>query len=59
MYVRKVRGQNKVSKITLSATEVELAKRMGITVEKYVKQMLRIIAKQRRWKWYFNKEENT
>jgi len=56
MYVRKVRGQNKVSKITLSATEVELAKRMGITVERYVKQMLRIIAKQRRWKWYFNKE---
>ena len=56
MYVRKVRGQNKVSKITLTATEVELAKRMGITVEKYVKQMLRIIAKQRRWKWYFNKE---
>jgi hypothetical protein len=56
MYVRKVRGQNKVSKITLTATEVALAKKMGITVERYVSQMLRIIAKQRRWKWYFNKE---
>jgi len=55
MYVRKVRGQNKVSKIILSATEVALAKKMGVTVEKYVKQMLRIIAKQRRWKWYFNR----
>ena len=56
MIVRKVRGQNKVSKITLTATEVALAKKMGITVEKYVKNYLAFIAKQRRWKWYFNKE---
>jgi hypothetical protein len=56
MYVRKVRNQNKVSKITLTATEVALVKKMDISLEKYVKQMLRIIAKQRRWKWYFNKE---
>jgi hypothetical protein len=56
MYVRKVRNQNKVSKITLTATEVTLVKKMDISLEKYVKQMLRIIAKQRRWKWYFNKE---
>ena len=57
MYVRKVRGQNKVGKITLTATEVMLAEKMGVTVEKYVKQMLRIIAKQRRWKWYFNRRQ--
>jgi hypothetical protein len=57
MYVRKVRNQNKVSKITLTATEVALVKKMDISLEKYVKQMLRIIAKQRRWKWYFNKEK--
>jgi len=56
MYVRKVRNQNKVSKITLTATEVALVKKMDISLEKYVKKMLRIIAKQRRWKWYFNKE---
>jgi len=56
MYVRKVRNQNKVSKITLTATEVALVKKMDISLEKYVKQMLRIVAKQRRWKWYFNKE---
>jgi hypothetical protein len=57
MYVRKVRGQNKVSKITLTATEVEFVRKIGISVEKYVSQMLRIIAKQRRWTWYFNKEK--
>ena len=56
MYVRKVRGQDKVGKITLTKTEVALVKKMDISLEKYVKQMLRIIAKQRRWKWYFNKE---
>ena len=53
MYVRKVRGQNKVGKITLSASEVELAKRMGISVEKYVKNRLVQIAKERRWTWFF------
>jgi hypothetical protein len=57
MYVRKVRGQNKVSKITLTATEVEFVRKIGISVEKYVSQMLRIIAKQRRWTWYFNKNK--
>ena len=56
MKVRKVRGQNKVGKITLSASEVELAKRMGISVEKYVKNRLVQIAKERRWKWFFNRE---
>ena len=53
MYVRKVRNENRVGKITLSATEVALAKRMGISVEKYVKNRLVQIAKERRWKWFF------
>ena len=56
MYVRKVRNENRVGKITLSASEVELAKRMGISVEKYVKNRLAQIAKERRWKWFFNRE---
>ena len=56
MYVRKVRNENRVGKITLSASEVELAKRMGISVEKYAKNCLVLIAKKRRWKWFFNKE---
>ena len=53
MYVRKVRGQNKVGKITLTATEVAVAKKMGVSVEKYVKNRLVQIAKERRWKWFF------
>jgi hypothetical protein len=55
MYVRKVRGQDKVGKMTLTATEVALAKKQGISVEMYAKHMLLIIAKQRRWKWFFNR----
>jgi hypothetical protein len=57
MRVRKVRNEDRVGKMTLSATEVELAKRMGISVEKYAKNCLVLIAKKRRWKWFFNKEK--
>jgi hypothetical protein len=59
MIVRKVRGQDKVGKIILSRTEVELVKRIGVSLEAFVKQRLIQIAKKRRWKWYFNKEKNT
>ena len=58
MIVRKVRGQDKVGKIILSATDVKVANMMGVALERYTKEMLRLIAKQRRWKWYFNKEKN-
>jgi hypothetical protein len=57
MLVRKVRGQNKVGRITLTPTEIMYVKRAGLTIEKYVKHTLLIIAKERRWKWYFNKEK--
>ena len=57
MKVRKVRGQDKVGKIILSRTEVELVERMGVSLEAFVKQRLIQIAKKRRWKWYFNKEK--
>ena len=53
MYVRKVRNENRVGKITLTPTEVALAKKMGISLEKYVKNRLVQIAKERRWKWFF------
>ena len=52
MLVRKVRGQDKVGKIILTRTEVEIVKKKGIAIEEYVKQMLLLIAKQRRWKWF-------
>lgn len=58
MLVRKVRGQNKVGRMYVSVTEVELARRMGIPLEFYVAQQLVFIAKKRGWKWYFEKEKN-
>jgi hypothetical protein len=57
MYVRKIRGQDKIGKVMLTKTEVEVVRRMGISLEKYVKGRLIQIAKERRWKWYFNKEK--
>ena len=57
MIVRKVRNQNKVGKIILSRSEVESVRRHGISIEDWAKQMLLIIAKKRRWKWYL-KEKN-
>lgn len=56
MYVRKVRGQNKVGKIVLNAFQVAVIRKSGLSLEDYVKQQLLIIAKKRRWKWYLNKE---
>ena len=53
MYVRKVRNENRVGKITLTPSEVALVKKIGISLEKYVKNRLVQIAKERRWKWFF------
>ena len=57
MYVRKIRNENRVGKITLTPTEVALAKKIGISVEKYAKNCLVLIAKKRRWKWFFKEKE--
>ena len=57
MIVRKVKGQNKIGKIIVSRSEIESVRRMGVPIEKWVKNMLVFIAKKRRWKWYFNKEK--
>jgi hypothetical protein len=57
MFVRKVRGQDKVGKIILTAAQVAIVQKMGIPLDEYVKQTLLIIAKKRRWKWYLNKEK--
>ncbi len=56
MYVRKVRGQNKIGKIVLNAFQIAVIRKSGLSLEDYVKQQLLIIAKKRRWKWYLNKE---
>jgi hypothetical protein len=55
MIVRKVRGQNKIGKVILSSTEVAVVRKQGVKLEDYVKQMLLIIAKKRRWHWYLNR----
>lgn len=55
MFVRKVRGQNKVGKIILSKSEVEIVRKLDIPLDKWVKEMLLLIAKKRRWKWYLEK----
>ena len=57
MLVRKVRGQDMVGKITLLAAEVAVARKMGISVEKYAQARLVQIAKKRRWKWFFKQKE--
>lgn len=59
MLVRKVRNQNKVGKIIISASEAAIARKLGIKLEDYIRKLLTLIAKKRRWKWYFNKEKNT
>ena len=55
MIVRKLRGQNKIGKIIVSETEANIARRMGVALEDYVKNYLAQIAKKRKWKWFFNK----
>lgn len=55
--VRKVRGENRVGKIILSYSEVLLAEKLGMTVEKYAVKQLELIAKKRRWKWFFDRSK--
>jgi len=55
MNVRKVRGQNKVGRIILTPTELIYIKKAELKLEDYIRHTLMIIAKQRRWKWYFDK----
>ena len=57
MIVRKVRGQDKVGKIILTRTQIELVQKAGVPLKLYVRKMLDIIAKQRKWKWYFKQEK--
>jgi hypothetical protein len=53
MYVRKVRGQERIHPVKITSVQIMLAKKMGISIEQYVKTYVAMIAKQRRWKWFF------
>lgn len=57
MLVRKIRGQEKIGNIVMSVSEVEVVKRLGIPLQKYVEKRLLQIAKERRWKWYLKQQE--
>ena len=59
MLVRKVRGKERVGKINVSKSEVDMVRKMGIPLEFYVAQQLVFIAKKRGWKWYLKQKEKT
>ena len=52
MIVRKVRGQRRVGKVTVSSAEVALCRNLGLSLKMYVKEQLISIAKKRKWEWY-------
>ncbi len=57
MFVRKIKGENKISKIIMFNDEVALVRKMGIPLEDYVHAQLLRIAKKRKWAWYLKKEK--
>lgn len=59
MIIKKVRGKNEIHPIRLNSSEVAVIKNMGIPITDYIKRRVEMIAKQRKWKWYFEEEQNT
>lgn len=57
MIIKKVRGKNEIHPIILTSSEVAVIKKMGVSIERYVKRRIEMVAKQRKWKWYFEKEK--
>jgi hypothetical protein len=55
MIVRKRRGKNEIMPIKMTRVEYDLCMKMGLTVEQFVKEYVAMIAKKRRWKWWFKK----
>ena len=55
MKVRKVRGEDRISKVVVSQADVLQAKELGIEIKTYIKRYLEMIAKKRRWAWYLAK----
>ena len=55
MIVRKVRGENRIHLVKITSVQVMLAKKCGLTIEQYVSAYLKMIAKERRWKWWGTK----
>ena len=55
MIVRKRRGKNELMPIQMTQVEAELCRKLGLTLEQFVKEYVIMIAKQRRWKWYLER----
>ena len=55
MIVRKRRGKEELMPIKVTKVQVRLAKKMGISIQEYVKAYVLLIAKERRWKWYLER----
>ena len=53
MIIRKRRGKNELMPIKIYSGEYNLAMRLGMSIEEYVKAAVLQTAKERRWKWYF------
>ena len=57
MIVRKRRGKEEVMPIKVFKAQYDLAVKMGVPIEEYVKAYVLLIAKQRRWKWYLERHK--
>ena len=57
MIVRKRRGKEELMPIKVFKAQYDLAVKLGIPIQEYVKAYVLMIAKQRRWKWYLKREQ--
>ena len=55
MIIHKVRNQNKII-IVVQPAEIALARKLGIPVQDYVREGLLFTAKERKWKWFLEKQ---
>ena len=55
MIIRKRRGKNELMPIRIYQGEYMLAARLGVPIEEYVKAAVMRTAKERRWKWFFDR----
>jgi hypothetical protein len=57
MKIRKVRGKNAIYPIKIYKAEYDLAKTLGLKIEDYINEYIKLIAEERKWTWYFEMKE--
>ena len=55
--VKKVRGENKIHPIRLSYSQCAYIESTGHTIEDFLNQYLAVIAKKRKWSWFFKEKK--